>query len=621
MQLSGGATTELSVGPRLTRLVDQHEPASALAWLTEHSWIQKLTPAEAEITLRLATPSIPPARWRSDDEQEPMLGPGILALDCEALKHPETLPSDPAELVRTLAPTLESEGQRVVNALVEQVGRHRFSFDLMGKGEAQLEFTDKLDCFLVHPRSRKLHNEAIKDGIDPVANRLAAQFARLDHARGQTLRLIQNVMSEAGMTLDDQQESWWFGRTHRQAEFKVGRSLTLLLDKQTPVQLVHAWLRQLPSEFLAPIPSPGDLTFQATQEPKPIQKRWLPQQALAQQDPLPHLSSVDVPAMDHKAQECISRALQAAAANPGISQIGETQDLLSLWSEGLWYRDGDAWVTKQWWLDFARAAWRQNRRDLAAVLLLWHGEQPEEFNPQERFDRYDVWDNEAFEDALVWYFVEELPWAIDDGEYPTFPKGLSPRPPQLARPAARSIQAALVEHRRAPDAAKRSHLLEEVLRHARHLDRQSAHEWLSAAELADWASLVQAWARESDFQSGPEADDLFAVAAGMQWSWLPEVLANNPAYIPAQFYAQELYSEPGKVALRVSWVRPCELAARFAAQSLQGTPPNLKESKARKIAGSPEYFAAGLSIIQNWEVVDQFAAAIAWQRCRSAGVL
>lgn len=126
-------------------------------------------------------------------------------------------------------------------------------------------------------------------------------------------------------------------------------------------------------------------------------------------------------------------------------------------------------------------------------------------------------------------------------------------------------------------------------------------------------------ADEADFV-GHDWDAAFVVAAEFSWHWLPAALSTNPMFTPAQFHMENLYSAPGETALKLSWVDPCELAARFAADALKDQPPATLEQKARTISGGADFYESGREMVRNNLTVDRFAAAIARQRCRTKGV-
>ncbi len=619
LQPTAFSTSELWVGPVLTRLVEQFDSSEALAKYFEKNWLGKLTVEEAGDLTAAAPASIKPARWKTDEEVGPLFGPAILALDCKGVEQSPDLPCDPTGLINTLAPTLHAPGQQVVNQLVEQVGRWRFSVDLLGKGHAQIEFTDKLDSYLVHPRSKRLSREASRTGIDATVNRLASEFRKLDLARGVALRLLQEAMADAGFSQDEEGDTWWFGETHRLMSFKPGRLLTLALRRQSPEEAVQSWLHSVGISSTAS--GLESLRSRADSGPAAINKRWLPREEPKAQDRLPTLAALDVAGFDRKAQECLDAAVRQALVDPGSSRIGDSEDMLYLWSSRFWYRTGDLWATERWWLEFARAAWDKHKCALAAVLLLSKGEQPVGMDYATAFNQFECWESEAFEDEILWLLVDDLPWGIDEWEYPRFPACLAPRPPQIVRRASKALRAALKEMSGALKTEDRWQALANALRHAARLDRVSAQSWLSTAEIQLLESNLKQWVRESDFQLGPDPDDVFGVAAEFGWLWLPETLKKNPAFIPAQFHWVEVYSDPGKVALRLSWVQPCDLVARFAAYALTNLPPNTLETKARRMAGAPDYFETSRLAVRNWEVLDQFAAAIAWQRCRSHGII
>jgi len=616
IQFDGG-TSGIHVGPVITRLVAQHDAAGALVKVVENNWLPKLTAEQATQLIQTTAPVPGPVSWKSDEQVVGLFGPGAMALDCKALDGAGELPREPQALLETLAPKRNAPGQLVLNRLVDRLGRWRFSIQLMGRGGAQLEFTDKLDHCRVHPRSKKLAREIEREGIEVTVDRLAAEFTRLDKARQRALGLLATLMIRHGFFADEEGDSVWFGKTHRLAKFDHGRSLTLALSRQSPEHVVHSWLTK--NELLPAIPSEAELKGAIVTGIVEPPKRWLPGEPPVAWDRLPKLAEFDHEALDHCASECITAALHQAQAEPGASRIGDLHDLLSLWAKPFWYRPGDGWASEQFWWEFAEKAWLGARRQLAAVLLVRAGHAPADLDEVGLFRQLECWSSEAFEDEFVWQFVDRLPWVIDEGDYPKCPNRFRPRPPQIVRRAVRAFREAFAEYNRADTNCDRWSWLSRALTSVADVDRESAKVWLRSAELDELEAHLQKWASEADFV-GNDWDAAFVVAAEFGWQWLPEVLSNNPLFIPAQFYMENVYSAPGEVALKLSWVAPSALAGRFAAYALREQSPETLEQRARSIAGGSECYDSGRDIVRNWLTVDRFAAAIAWQRCRTAGV-
>jgi hypothetical protein len=619
-QSEGGAwTSGFYVGPVLTRLVMKHEPATALCQLLERAWLPKLTSDEATRLVLLAEQPSKPAKWKSADEITPLFGSKILSFDCKALEGSEPWPKDPESLANLVAPTRNSPGQLVVDQLVERVGRHRFSYDLCSKGEAHVDFTDKNDFFIVRPRSRSLARAVERDGLAATVNRLANEFQALDQARATALRLVEQAMAMNGFALDDILGPWWFGKSHRAAEFKIDRALTLGLSKHKPEALVHQWL--VPTNLLAEVPSPEALLALTSGPIVRAKRKSLPKHEAIAETRLPHLATLDVAKLDLQAQQAIQTALNQANADPGVSRIADYHDLLQLWSQNFWYRRSDTWISFEQLNAYAKAAWKRHERDDAAVFLLVHGDETPRSAILERINRYDYWESEAFYDELLWVFVNELPWPIDEGEYPKFPPVLNPPPPQVTRRAAMALRQAIGELDKTSDEETKDVNRRRAIEHAALLDHTAASEWLTYGEIERLKLLLFGWASQSDDYCTLRTDEPFIVAAAFGLTELTDILANNPDFANAQFDMEEISFTPGEVALHISWVRPCELAARFAACAMIDQPAELLEQRAGRLAGSSKYIEMSREMINESMQRDRFAAAIAWTRCRCARVV
>ena len=612
---NGCATSEIHLGPLLTRSVANFGPDETLMKLVEASWLPRLTPSEAAKLLEPFQTEPTPLPWKNGRDVSPLIGPEFLALDCGVLGRGDDSPADPDALLNAIASTRHALGQQLLNRLVDRLGRWRFSIELLGKGEAQIGFTDEFDSYWLHPRSKKLARLIASEGLETCLDRLASEFLALDQARGRTLNLVRSVVARSGCRMVVEENCWWFGKTHRVAKFELGRTLTLALSKSTPECIVHSWLRN--AGLTSEIPSEETLKSWGVGDFGIPQVCWLPSIPPEEWDCLPQPAELDLTYLDLLARDCLDGALREAEVEPGASRIGGTVDLLSLWSKPFWYRPGDLWAGEEFWNKFARKAWQQSKRDLAVVILAKMGEMPADFDLEQRLNDSDCWSSEAYEDEWVWQFVDQLPWPIDEWEYPKFPSSVRPRPSQIIRRAVRAYREAMTLVSSVASESDRWHALESALAEIAKVDRLSVGVWLRSEEMHELERQLRLWAQSSEF-GGHDWDAAFEVAAEFGWAWLPTLLAENPLFIPAQFAFQESFSRPGEVALKLSWVSPGTLAARFAAQALKGLTPELMETRARSIAGSADFFPSGRKIVSDWQTVDRFAAAIAWQRCRSA---
>lgn len=614
LQFDGG-TSEMWVGPFLTRLTERHDAADALVCLINTALLPHIDRGVAE-TLIAAEEPYRPKPWKNDDEIEPAFGPGVLSLDCDGLADDNDPPKDAEGFLNAIAPTRHSPTQLVINKLAERVGRKRFAADLC-KGGCQLEYSDKLDHYYANPRSKKLARAIEKDGLDATVDRLAKRFADVDSARGNAIRIIKTVMAKAGFVLDRDGDTYWFGTTHRMAAFKVGRALTVEVIGKKPETVVRSWL--VKAAILPVVPTPDQLAAFSASDELPIRESHLPKKKPSEQDPLPALDGLNVVALDRKADALIRETQEFVAAKPGKNRIGELHEVLSLWLKPFWYRAGDPWASDEWWLQMAAAVWKARRWDEAAAILILHGQTPSDFEIEDRLGIYDRWCDELFADEILWLFADRLPWPVDEGKFPEFPDKFKPKPAHWARRAARALREHLDALRRDASDENSCHLGYALIECAK-LDSNSCKVWMQAGEMELLERRLKLWALEGNLlyaDLGPACE----VAAELGWTWLPEALASNRSFIPAQFNDEERYSAPGEVALKLSWVKPSSLAARFAAYALADISPEIFRARAESMAGGPKFYETGRLIVRNWLTADKFAASIAWQRCRAAGVV
>ncbi len=615
----GSATSTLQVGPALTRLAKELAPAELLMRFLEHQWFPKIDSARAAILVAHEKAPEKEAKWRREDEVEPLIGPGILSLDCSTVDDPGFQLESSEEFIAQLAPHRNSPGQLVLNSVVERVGRNRFSFDLLSKGTADLSFSDRLDDYQIIPQGKRLGGLIKTLGVPGSIDKLVQEFQVLDEARSRALALIQTVMAKHGFYLDA--DGWYFGRTHREFKFPTGRQLTLSLKRIPPHQVILNWLEN--NRPFEPLPE-SDQLLRMTDTEKVVPER----KALALRPPateserLPVMKALDVARLDQRANAIISEAKNAVEALSVNDRLYDQHHPLWLWTQPLWYsRGSDKWTDETWWLDLASKHWGHGPDQLAALAMMFSGRHNLRPEMLQRLNDFESWDSEAFDDGLLWFLVDDLPWPIDTYEdYPAFPRVLGSPPPPLARRAAMRCRESLKGARdSAGDQEKRENFAQ-ALEHAAKLDHVSAREWMTDEEIAFLREGCFEWASHDD-PTSLRQDSPLAVAAHFGWQDLTQTLETKPAFIAAHFECEAISFEPGMLALRISLIGPCALAARFAAHAMSSDFTPIIEQQVETIVGTVnqnmrDALRTGLL---NGRRLDLLAAAIAWKRCRFVG--
>jgi hypothetical protein len=462
-------------------------------------------------------------------------------------------------------------------------------------------------------------------GFEGAVEWLEDEFKRMDRRRRETLELVQAVAVRLGWYLDDLLtiRTWHFGTTYREADFRLGRELTLNLQKQSASEVVNAWLTEVrgaPSPFsveqLAQIP--------ATEEAKLLKRRSLPASNAIGKD-VPPLTSFDFSEVDRCAAETIKTTKAAAQSATGNGRIFGNQDPLSWWMEPLWYRRNlDEWADEQWWIRLATRRWAESKNQWAALVLMVNGydEIRDELLGSIRF--HEFWCSETFWDEPLWSLVDHLPWPIDcDDSFPNHPRVLGSPPPPIARPDAARCREALTEFLNAPswDAKNEKRLI--LLDHASKLDLVSAAEWLEPGEIGQIHRECREWAFESNNYVTLRRLEPLATAAHFGWTDILDILDANPSFFAAQHEHDIIAVEPGKLALRLSLIAPGILAARYAAHSLVGDFSAIVDRLVEQLARScnEEVRKSVQDMAARNRDLDRFAAAIAWQRCRASGLV
>jgi hypothetical protein len=457
-------------------------------------------------------------------------------------------------------------------------------------------------------------------GLEGAVAHMAEEFQRLDRARADALALVQTVMVEQGFCLDETwKRDWWFGRNHREAAFHSRRGLTLELRKKRPEEVIFDWLTKV-----FPLQAPPNLESlsEILRGPKRAPRRKpLPATEIILSDRLPSFESLDLEALDRLASEIVEEAKQEALANLNRGRLFDQHHPLWLWTQPLWYhRPEDTWANEGWWLDLAAKVWAQGPDQLAALILMVNRREEPKAQMLRQLREHDCWFSEAFDDYLLWFLLDDLPWPIDQfEEYPRFAPVLGTLPSPLARRIAAQCREALAAARGASDETERRAKTSLALEYAASLDPVVATDWFEPEETRQLKGMCLEWAsQQNDLVALRQAEPL-TVAARFSWSEIIDILAGNPAFSAAWLDCDALACDPGTLALRLTQVKPGPLAARFGAHAIVSDFATRVEKQIDALGGKSgskmrDRLRQGFL---NHRRLDRFAAAIAWQRVRA----
>jgi hypothetical protein len=616
----GILSSNIDVGPNLTRLVQVHPPAEALRKLLRQTLLKTPSARKASQLVSLAEPPAEEAVWK-DDEPGADVGLACLGIDCSVLDDPDLKNKSPRQRAEAVLRHRNAPGLEVTRGLINRFGKDRFFTDIGRKGSADLSFTDGLASFSVVPRGKRMTKLIAERGIEGSIENLAAEFARLDRARSRFLKALKTLMASRGLAQDVAaiNQTWWFGKTHREVQFDPGRTLTLKLRKRGEAEVLAEWLtKHRPFE---PAATASEIATALDGSPQEPVRRSLPLQSPGLQPVLPTLEQLDMPGLDPLAANLIDEWKRHAEAE-GDEQFRHGRDPLRSWSDPRWYRRGqDQWVDESWWINLARRAWRSHQHQASALILLVNGDDGPRPTLLEQFRQFECYNPEYIDAGLAWFLRSELPWPIDSGgEYPTFPSVLGSPPPELARWLALRVRAKLEAAPLPGEDSGRDALY--ALEGAAALDTVSATEWLEPAEIEKLRNACRRWAATTNDYYLFWNEYPLQAAANFGWSEIVDILDRNPALVPALLQWDTTRWMIGSFAQRLTLIKPGSLAARFAAYAmtmnldteveatLKALLPALgMKMSSEQIASTRSGYLQGLRF-------QQFAGAVAWTRCR-----
>ena len=433
------------------------------------------------------------------------------------------------------------------------------------------------------------------------------------------MALLETVMGEQGFALDDL--GWYFGHKYRDFTFPTGRKLTVSLKLNTPQGVVFQWLK-LHKPF-EPLPDINTLSSFSLEKYKRANRKVLSvKRKTSSSNSLPRLSDINLELLNEKCEEIISKTKLAVESQPGVRLFGSPGGYTPLWfwSNRLWYQSGiDTWTNEEWWLQIASRRWEQDKNQIAAVALLKNGRMEPKKELLQRMREFEVWESEAFEDLLLWVLENEVPWPFDThDDLPVFSMTLGDIPPPIARKNVMLLRESMHKFRNSADGREKQNYLMRAFDCAAELNAKSASVWMKPEEITELHESCIDWASEENDSLSLMSGSPLLTAANFAWPEILEKLSVNRAFLEAHLDSDLAFYSIGSLALRLSSIKPCELAVRFVDRAMNGEFEATLEKVVARVSGTTDLtIRDSLRIgFKHSRKMDEFAAAIAWTRCR-----
>ena len=501
----------------------------------------------------------------------------VLAMSglCAAL---DAVPDDPAD-ADELTDAMLAGARRAVEGPIARALQHMAgrladvsaSLELTD-GSLALEFADGHDALRVRPRSRRLAKLVRRLGPEGAGDELADRYRRLDLRRRRTVAALLGALREGGYVQQHTVGGCWIGRRHRAFKLDLGRRLTAGVEVRGEARTLRDALPEALAERAVALLGVADDLTDLPHRPLPIAP---PTDARLSDAPLTAaeisradaaaeavLAALRSPADPRQAYEAASLARDPLAFDPAVDD---------------WHRATDRWpeVRRQF-----EGAPPHHEADGIGLLYAHRCEAPGL--------------------ARAWLAGEWIDCYRDELCRAGDPRALRPLAVRLERgpdpddlAAAADCDVPTLLHMVGPTTAAR---LREV------------------ARVEVGGDLTGAWA------------DALRLARRAGWAEVGGALVENPALAAAVVTPGEGWDgrpahplfDAGCHVLAWSLVRPNARLARLLAGGLAVDWAAEHEAAARRIIGPSDdrwREAAGL-----WSTSQTRPLAVAWRRCRRAGV-
>ncbi|GAA4426632.1 hypothetical protein [Bremerella cremea] len=627
---NGGMST-IDVGHCLTRLLQRQSSAEALQSLAQGLHFEKLSRSEAKRLIEIPeAPHQTPVRKRSDAETISHWSAQFEPLFTESYAK------------RMARYRRKNPWFDLCERLRERLGNENVGPEICSKKPVLwIEFRDGFDQLRFHYGGhywkRLLNRYGSLEGIE---EQIVHQFNRLDAARTQTIETLETLLAELGCQKDRfhwNRSGWWYGTTHQQFHFDPGTSLTRRLYRHAPVEFLNRWFQEqgLDDEI-----TPSKIEAAMAQPKQTIGERMLPPQPFEKGPQLDELDALDFEAIDRIAAHYIEAFRQEAQLEK-VRRPLFTLPPMSFWELPQWYARGrDTWVDDAWWINQARTHWhrweaeskRRKRQppldQMVAFILLAYGDDKPREALADYYPEGSFYHPEAIDDGLSWAMEGELPWSMFDYDESIFPVQLGKLPPVLARKR-------VTEFREEKRQAEPRELFDEdgPLRLIAALDFVSAHEWMTPNEITAVHQICLQWATATDDMTRFWFHAPLQIAANFGWRDVVERLAQNPSVATSLTTGELGRWYQADFVLWGSLVLPGSYIARWSARLLQldeeaeaavevqRIQKDLFRGSNRKLFPNPEETLQTLMEGQTrGQRQQKLAAAVAWHRCREAGL-
>ena len=611
-------TSSIDVGNVLTRLVEDRAPYEALIeFLRGNNLFDQVTPEEAR---RIVTLQKPPAKERpiQDDPEE----------EWTWTQRGKGSPKTSNKITE----------ENLVWRLREQLPSHEVTTDCCTEKRAiQIDFADGEGFFAVHSSRTYLRKLVAKHGsFNALVDHLVSRFKRFDQGRRQVLHALENILAARGCFKDRiglDRDDWAYGKTHQEYRFDPGVSLTRTLNRHDPIDVVLEWCQK---SDVTPKVTREEIEAALEQPAIRMTTCMLPKVPFADGPQIPSLSDLNIEAVDKSSQEWIA-IFRQEANKPVAKQTHFPAAALAYWSEPQWYALGeDTWVDDAWWIEQARAAWQVEverakpyiENQQAAYILLAYGI---DLPRQRVLERYEGshYHPEAIDDGLSWVLEGELPWSMLDFDI-EYPDQLGKLPPQLARKIAITLRETIRGVEGEWDGFGDAYPDKEWA----HLDRESAEQWLTPEEIAWLHTTCRNWASSTSDLTTFWYTSPFGIAVQFGWTDVADQIEKNPSVTTGLLVNTLGFSYLPEYLLWLSRLKPGTFAARWAAYALLLNQEAEVERAVAEFSKSilevsdkqiRKHQYAMIREVQHSNTKFQrelkLAAAIAWHRCREAGVI
>jgi len=621
IELPSGMSTSIAVGAGMTAVArDTGDAYATVAASLKGVWGVKVpSPVRFERHLRAVGPP-PGERTVSEPHETPTLFPrtikAVLALMrlCRALSDDEALKS-PAAFIKSVM----SGGRisRAITRLGERVPHVKASPDLLKPGLVVLDFDDGHASFDIDTHSRDLARRIRTDGPTVVGDQLADEYLALNAGRSAVLKAIWQAAAARGWRKDrvggfalltGAGPTIFLGDTHRDVSFSPGDALTDALRGATPEAAVR--------KLFAQIPDFAEACVAALNAPAPGKLAEPPEASLRPRDvpsapPLRELDAATVAEMDRFADETLR------------AYLAEERTIWDYRKRRVYDPAIDTWATPQDWVRAAEARTGGEWPDPMGIVILLDAGHPRGDELARQYLRRAQPHHEvsAGEVEIAWRYRHEYP---DVARQWFLPQGFDDVPFAKERAALGdpvALRKTTLENRPDPNTLPAVDV-DMAPEEAARLSPQG-REQLHAA-LLDWARTDHKWA--------PPQGDRLSLAAASGWPDVAGALEENPYLLAGLLTRQrrpDQFDEPGLLLAKdfiLAWSRlaPTAFLARLVVTARATDLVGLAEEASRaSAAAKPEaakHVGSSAEIYRRWLKDLEPALAIAWTRCRAAGV-